>query len=304
MKRGYSEKVWRRYGHDRTYVETAPDGLPLGYRDNKTGDLVPTSADTVAELSRWAKSSEGPGVPSQEVAGAVRASEHEPVESDASISLDELMAVPWEDLSVNEAGQAARAKADKELAERRARLGRFRTWAGRVLDVHTDERAWRVGAAAEETVGRELESLRDSGWRVLHSVTVGAGSSDIDHVLIGPGGVITVNSKHHPNGNVWVIRNQVRVNGQYVPYLRNSRHEASRAARVLSQAVGFSVLTTPFLIFRLGDGRLTMKEDPLDVLILRATKAAKAIRARSGILNVGEIEQIYEAARRSTTWIP
>lgn len=303
VERGYSEKLWRRYGHDRTYVATASDGLPLGYRDNKTGDLVPVSADTIVELSRWAKGSEGQGVSSREVAQAVRVSEDEPEVSDSVVSLDEPIAVPWEDLSGHEAGQAARAKANEELAERRARLGRFRTWAGRVLDVHTDERAWRVGAAAEETVGRELESLRDSGWRVLHSVTVGAGASDIDHVLIGPGGVITVNSKHHPNGNVWVIRNQVRVNGRYVPYLRNSRHEAARAARILSQAVGFPVLATPCLIFRLGDGKFTMKEDPLDVLVLRATKAAKAIRARSGILNLGEIEQVYEAARRSTTWM-
>lgn len=170
------------------------------------------------------------------------------------------------------------------------------------LDVHTHEHARRVGAAAEETVGRELESLRESGWRVLYSVTVGAGPSDIDQVLIGPGGVITVNSQHHPKSNVWVIRSQVRVHGQYVPYLRNLRHKAARAGRILSHAVGFPVLTTPCLIFRLGDGKFTLKEDPLDVLVLRASKAAKAIRAWSGILNWREIEQVYEAIRRTTTW--
>jgi mannose-6-phosphate isomerase-like protein (cupin superfamily) len=298
----YSEREWRRYGHDRTYVTAVAEGVPLGYRDNKTGDLVPASEDTLVDLRQWAEDSASQGASSQEVPCALIEADLEPEVSVQAVSLDELMAVPWEDLSSHEAGQGARAKAEEELAERRARLGRFRTWAGRVLDVNTDERAWRVGAAAEETVGRELETLRESGWRVLHSVTVGSGSSDIDHILIGPGGVITVNSKHHPNANVWVIRNQIRINGQFVPYLRNSRHEAARAARILSQSVGFVVPAVPCLVFRLGNGKITVKEDPTDVLILRATKAAKAIRSLSGILNLGEIEEVYEAARRSTTW--
>jgi hypothetical protein len=168
--------------------------------------------------------------------------------------------------------------------------------------VHTDERSWRVGAAAEETVGKELETLRDRGWYVLHSIPVGKGESDIDHLLIGPGGVITVNSKHHPDGSVWVTSGQIRVNGKYVPYLRNSRYEAARVSRILGKEVGFPVPTIPCLIFRLRDGKLTIKEAPADVLVLRATKAAKAIRGRTGTLNLGEAEQVFEAARRSTTW--
>jgi hypothetical protein len=159
-----------------------------------------------------------------------------------------------------------------------------------------------VGAAAEETVGKELETLRDRGWHVLHSIPVGKGESDIDHLLIGPGGVITVNSKHHPDGNVWVTSGQVRVNGSYVPYLRNSQYEAARVSRILGKVVGFPVPTISCLIFRLRDGKLTIKASPVDVLVLRATKAAKAISGRTGVLNLGEIEQVYEAARRSTTW--
>lgn len=301
MESRFSEKHWQRYGHDRTYVTSALDGTQLGYRDNKTGELVPTSPEHVTVLREWADTSEA-AERSSNMDDRSTAVESDMLEDERPVSVEDVTAIQWEDLASHRPGQGARAKAEEELAARRERIGRFRTWAGRVRDVRTDERAWRVGAAAEETVGTELESLRESGWRVLHSVTVGAGESDIDHVLIGPGGVVTVNSKHHPNGNVWVVRNQIRVNGQYVPYLRNSRHEATRASRVLSRCVGFPVLTTPCLVFRLGEGKVIIKEDPQDVLVLRATKAAKAIRTLSGVLTLGEIEQVYEAARRSTTW--
>jgi hypothetical protein len=56
------------------------------------------------------------------------------------------------------------------------------------LSCRTDERAWRIGAVGEEAVAKRLEGF-GAGWRVLHSVPVGKRGSDIDHLVIGPGGV-------------------------------------------------------------------------------------------------------------------
>ena len=58
------------------------------------------------------------------------------------------------DLAANRPGAAARAKA---LEVRRAAPVRSRV--ARVMGVHTDERAWRVGADGEEEVGRRLAKL-------------------------------------------------------------------------------------------------------------------------------------------------
>jgi hypothetical protein len=52
------------------------------------------------------------------------------------------------------------------------------------------------GAAGEEQVGGMLEELADGGWRVIHDVTLGHGN--VDHILIGPAGVFTVETKSHP----------------------------------------------------------------------------------------------------------
>jgi Nuclease-related domain len=52
------------------------------------------------------------------------------------------------------------------------------------------------GASGEEQVGRLLESLSERGWRVVHDASLGRGN--VDHILIGPGGVFTVETKSHP----------------------------------------------------------------------------------------------------------
>jgi hypothetical protein len=101
------------------------------------------------------------------------------------------------------------------------------------VGARTEERAWRIGADGEQAVAAQLTRLGPS-WRVLHAVRVGDHGSDIDHVVIGPAGVFTVNAKHHPNTSIWVGGDTFMVNGQRVPYVRNSRHEARRAARRLS----------------------------------------------------------------------
>jgi len=52
------------------------------------------------------------------------------------------------------------------------------------------------GATGEEQVGGLLEGLTGDGWRVIHDVTLGHGN--VDHILIGPAGVFTVETKSHP----------------------------------------------------------------------------------------------------------
>lgn len=52
------------------------------------------------------------------------------------------------------------------------------------------------GATGEEHVGSLLERLSDGGWQVIHDASLGRGN--VDHILIGPAGVFTVETKSHP----------------------------------------------------------------------------------------------------------
>ncbi|MGH2863954.1 MAG: nuclease-related domain-containing protein, partial [Solirubrobacteraceae bacterium] len=59
------------------------------------------------------------------------------------------------------------------------------------------------GATGEEQVGGLLDELRSEDWRVIHDASLGRGN--VDHILIGPAGVFTVETKSHP-GPVKVAR--------------------------------------------------------------------------------------------------
>jgi hypothetical protein len=139
---------------------------------------------------------------------------------------------------------------------------------------------------------------------VLHAVPVGKRGSDIDHVIIGPGGAYTLNTKNHPGGKVWVASRAIRVNGQPVPYLRNSRHEGERAERLLSQAAGFPVPVRPVLVFLTGTliPNVTIKQRPDDVLILDRMDIPGAFKRAKHRLVPDQVAAIFDLARRCTTW--
>ncbi|HET8956428.1 MAG TPA: nuclease-related domain-containing protein [Solirubrobacterales bacterium] len=80
------------------------------------------------------------------------------------------------------AGQHVRAEAN--------RRGWLRFLGGRFKRDHA---AWSQGAEGEEVVGAVLEGLVADGWQVIHDVSFGRGN--IDHVVVGPGGLYTVETK-------------------------------------------------------------------------------------------------------------
>ncbi len=330
---------WTRFGKDRLYVKDA-DGFEVGWADLLTGQIhvtVPELASAVAEVVEVYQTRAGTlpttvrcsapedahtaHEPDTPPSPAIRGNESPhlppsgpslplppPVEPAVDpVSLD--VAVPqvaddeWHDLALNRPGQAARAKAEEELAamKEKSRVG---TWLARTLDVKTDERAWRVGADGEETIGAKLEKLTKDGWYVLHSVPVGKRGSDIDHVVIGPAGVFTVNTKKHPGKKVWVSKTTILVNGHRTDYLRNSRFEGERATKLLSAAAGFPVFVKPVLIFTTGTliPDVTIKSKPDDVAILDRMDVPRAFKRSTVLMSADQVEAVYEAARRSITW--
>jgi hypothetical protein len=207
----------------------------------------------------------------------------------------------WVDLADRRPGQAARAQAIVEVNAMRAR-SKIMTFVARTFDMKTDERAWRVGADGEEAVAEQLARLDGRGWRFLHAVPVGKGDSDIDHVAIGPGGVFTLNTKNHRGRRVTVYERAFYVDGGKQDYLRNSRHEGQRAARLLTAACGSAVAVVPLIVV-LCDS-LTVKQQPIDVQVVGRRNIARWLDDRPILLDAGAIEWIWEHARRSTTWQP
>jgi hypothetical protein len=73
-----------------------------------------------------------------------------------------------------------------------------------------DTRAWRDGAKGERATARLLRRIARHGCVVFHDVAIPGTPANADHVVIGPAGVVLVDSKRYagrvwqgPDGRVW-----------------------------------------------------------------------------------------------------
>ncbi|MBM7782181.1 nuclease-related domain-containing protein [Arthrobacter tumbae] len=95
--------------------------------------------------------------------------------------------------------------------------------------------AWQAGALGERIVAERLAELEGEGWRVLHDVHwPGRPKANLDHVLVGPGGVVVLDTKNW-TGTVELRRGELHQNG----------HRARRIDTVLDQASAVAALLEP-----------------------------------------------------------
>lgn len=183
------------------------------------------------------------------------------------------------------------------------RLDPPRTFLGRLLGASPlgkDSGPWYQGALGEISVAGRLATL-GPGWTVLHSVPVGNGSSDIDHIIIGPGGVFTINTKNHASQPVWVAGRTFMVAGQKKRHIPNALYEAGRASQLLSRAVNGPVRVRP-LIAVVNPKSLTIKEAPSEAIVLTDAQLVRWLRSRPPVLGPDMLARLEMAAIQPRTW--
>ncbi|MEI5585059.1 MULTISPECIES: nuclease-related domain-containing protein [unclassified Agromyces] len=159
---------------------------------------------------------------------------------------------------------------------------------------------WYLGALGELEVARRLGAL-GPGWYVLHSVPIGTGASDLDHVVIGPGGVFTINTKHHRGQHVWVAAKRILVAGQRTDHLRNARYEARRTSKLLSVAARTLVDVTPIIAI-VAAKRTTVRERPHDVVVLREHELVRRLQRHPVTLSPEQVRRLAMVAAQPAAW--
>jgi hypothetical protein len=153
---------------------------------------------------------------------------------------------------------------DESHLVRRGSLGRL---FGR-SPLSTSGIAWYRGAQGEIAVGRMLEAL-PADWTVFHALPVGTKESDIDHLVVGPGGVFTINTKHHRGKPIWVANRTLMVSGQRQPHIRNAEYEAARVTKLVHARLSLAGRVRPVVAIH-GASTLVIKERPDLVTVLDA----------------------------------
>ncbi|MDV8148919.1 nuclease-related domain-containing protein [Arthrobacter sp. B10-11] len=184
----------------------------------------------------------------------------------------------------------------REQDAERSLLGRF--FGANPLSA--DSLPWYRGALGEMAVGRLLAALGPE-WTVLHAVPVGTGNSDIDHVLIGPAGVFTLNTKNHSDQPVWVAGRTLMVAGQRTRHIPNAAHEAARAGKLLAAASGVPVNPTGVVVV-IAPRSLTIKKKPDGAKVLTDRQLLRWLRGLPPALPADQVFRLVSAARAPRTW--
>ncbi|MCL9665407.1 NERD domain-containing protein [Curtobacterium albidum] len=144
----------------------------------------------------------------------------------------------------------------------RTRAQRF--WG--VDPVAPPAQSWFKGALGERRVAAELDRLGPD-FTVLHAVPVGKGSTDIDHLVIGPTGVFSINTKNHSGQRVFVGGSSFIIGGKKTWHIGAAQSEGRTATRLLSAAAGEAILVQPLLV--VAADRITFGKKRPPVVVLR-----------------------------------
>jgi hypothetical protein len=185
----------------------------------------------------------------------------------------------------------------QEAAPRRSPLARA---LGR-NPLPEDAHPWFSGALGEREVGAALSRL-PQGWSAFHAVPVGSGEADVDHLVVGPGGIFVITTKHHRGGRVTVYSRAIWVNGVKQQYLRNSDLEVARVRGLLLRA-GFDVPVHP-VIAVVGAKEVRFRQQPARATLLRAESMVRWLSRRPGSLDAETVARVARLFDDPATWRP
>ncbi|SEA89978.1 Nuclease-related domain-containing protein [Leifsonia sp. 21MFCrub1.1] len=162
-----------------------------------------------------------------------------------------------------------------------------------------DAQPWFTGALGERQVGAALGRL-PIGWSAFHALPVGSGDADVDHLVVGPGGVFVVNTKHHRGARLAVYDRAVLVNGVKKPYLRNADLEASRVRGLLVRAGIEAPVHAAIVVVGAKEVRIHRK--PVRTAVLRSESLVRWLTRRPAVLDDETLAQATRLFDDPASW--
>jgi len=161
-------------------------------------------------------------------------------------------------------------------------------------------RGYRYGIRGEEAVARALAAL-DDRHRVFSSLVLPGARGDIDHVVVGPGGVWVLETKNYAGdiactGDRWARRR----NGEWKAMERSPGRQAIDNARRLAsflEGCAVAVPVEPVVVLANSNARIRCK-DPAVPVVMRG-ELASSLSVRKPRLNAKDIRLIAEFIRKS-----
>lgn len=158
------------------------------------------------------------------------------------------------------------------------------------------------GVLAERAVAVRLAGL-PAGWTVFHSLPVGRDGADIDHLVVGPGGVFTVDVKHRRDAAAWVAGHAVLVHGRRRPHVQRAEGVARRVDRIVAGVLPEAPAVRP-VVAVVGAKRLVVRAQPRLARVVRAEQLRRFLLAQPPVLGLDEVASLSAVFDDARTWQP
>ena len=136
---------------------------------------------------------------------------------------------------------------------------------------------WLQGAEGEENVGAVLDGLVGEGWLAIHDVSLGRGN--VDHVVVGPGGIFTIETKAN--------RGRIRVDRIESRMLKQAYAECKLIERITGMEVqALLVFSGAYLV-----GSVPARRE--GVTVLPARMLAGYLERRRPVMSVEEARALH-----------
>lgn len=148
-------------------------------------------------------------------------------------------------------------------------------------------RRFARGADGEEHTARELGRCSRQGWRCVHNVVLESG--DIDHMVVGPGGVMAIETKRPDAGWGWLQGQDV-----HLRWVRQASRAAMKTRALIRQHRGLQVEVRPVVVVW-ARGLAGERVEVDGVRVLHGTDLAGFLDGLAPALDREQVRQIHSA---------
>jgi len=201
-------------------------------------------------------------------------------------------------LGTREAGYSAVRDCLRRQAAARPR-GRVAIFLG-LSPLHPDARPAYDDAVGKLSAATQLAGLSDD-WTVVHAVPLGSDDGELDHVVIGPGGIFVISTRNWRGRKIRAGGNVLTIDGHKTDEIRSLRYAERRASDLLRQALGAPVAVSPVIVVA-DSASLALDAKSPTLPVLTLDRIPRWFTTRQPVLSETAVARISAVAVDESTW--
>ncbi|TFD65683.1 nuclease-related domain-containing protein [Cryobacterium ruanii] len=197
------------------------------------------------------------------------------------------------------AGQSVVEELLRQHGDRPPRSRLARTLGASPLDVN--ELSWLRAAQAEMIVGDILGRLPE-GYSVYHSLPIRNTAFWVDHLVVGPGGIFSINSKTHWDRDLTGSMRSIPIGEHAMPYLRDAQFESAQITALLAAVMPGTTVVQPVIVL-VNPHKILLARKPDAVTVIDSPRLRRWLVGRTQVFSAEQQAALTALIDDPTTWL-